>query len=87
LSIDPSGFIGSGTVTINTNVNMVTSCTGYKKVTMHEVGHLMGLNDNFSTNPVTVMNQLGQRDDRQNQMASQVTLCDGNQAYQPQFRP
>ena len=61
---------------------MVQTEEMYRKVALHELGHMMGLNHMpRGRNSPTVMNQIShQRDDREGWVSMVVTVCDAEKA-------
>jgi hypothetical protein len=53
----------------------------YKKVALHELGHLMGLNDRYDyRGPTSVMNNPSGKDDPKGFISEVVTICDADKA-------
>jgi hypothetical protein len=77
---DSQGYgVGFGTQ-FTTNTNLLSSCTGYLKATLHELGHASGLNDASGSGGSSVMNQFGGKDDGGGKLPVDVTACDKNRA-------
>jgi hypothetical protein len=66
----------------------VTELLFYKKVSLHEIGHLMGLDHGFSFGPPTsVMNEPRGDQDVQGRISQVVTVCDRDKAAEAAIRP
>ena len=69
------------------NTSILESCTGFRKVALHELGHANGLDDAAGSNQSSVMNQLLGKDDGGKNLPIIVTSCDANQAYAARNHP
>jgi hypothetical protein len=80
---NPDGYAVGGTIIFTTNRQWLRSTTTFKKVAMHELGHLLGLADNpsFAFDRSSVMNEAAKADDSTDRMSFDVKACDARQAY------
>lgn len=74
VTYSPDGYTsGFGVLFSKRNVS---SCAGYYKVALHEIGHGLGLGHPNGAPGESVMNMMGGTDDVQNNIAWQPTHCD-----------
>lgn len=67
--------VGFGIVVTNDRMK-ISSCEGYYKVILHEVGHGLGLGHTNGMNGSSIMNMLGGPNDIQGNLPSYPTPCD-----------
>jgi len=73
----PDGYLSRGAVYITTNEHVVSSCLGYYKVAMHEIGHLLGLGHPIDTEKTaSIMNNMDGLNDVGNSLPDAATSCD-----------
>lgn len=75
-----SGRILRGGMVFTTSYVRPTTCESMYKVTLHEIGHLLGLQDTHITGQPTVMNHMVGVNDRHNNVPLAPTTCDIEQA-------
>lgn len=75
-SQDAYGYYTGGVISYSTNTSLISSCDGFLKATLHELGHLMGLADNYGTNCSTIMNQFSGGNDSGGNLPDHPTQCD-----------
>lgn len=75
------GYLNSVGILINNNKRTTSSCLGYYKITLHEIGHVLGLgHPNFeANNESSVMNNMEEPNDRSNEIPQMPTVCDVEQ--------
>ena len=78
-------FIPGGTITWD-NAD-VSEPVFYKKTTLHEVGHLMGLGHGVDKILLSVMNNPLEYQDRRGRISQVVTVCDRDKAAEVPSRP
>jgi hypothetical protein len=88
----PTGFDVDGYITgiglqFSDNTSVLESCTGFRKVALHELGHAEGLGDASGSNQSSVMNQMAGKDDGGKNIPIVVTSCDAQQAYAARNAP
>jgi hypothetical protein len=93
---DNSGIITSAEIDFNTDPDALTSDPGYLKVSLHEIGHTLGLGDASLPRGKSVMNSmavahslppaLGKPNDQGGNMPIVVTRCDAQRAYDASLR-
>jgi hypothetical protein len=81
LAFTDDGYLRRGGVVFTSDVSRLSSCEGFAKVTLHEVGHLLGLghSDPVSLAP-SIMQPTIQRDDIGHLLPSAPSMCDVQQA-------
>jgi hypothetical protein len=93
---DGNGHLIGATIYFTTDINVLSAYIGYRKVALHELGHLHGFGDSFvppSRRGATVMNQLNGRDDMGKagdpfpHLPDQVTTCDAQKALDASNMP
>jgi len=79
---DSDGYITGVGVQFTTNTTYLESCTGFLKVTLHELGHAQNLDHTNGTNADSVMNHMHGKDDADDPpyLPTDVTPCDKNVA-------
>lgn len=85
--VDSQGFITDAYIRFTDVTSFLSTCGGFKKVALHEFGHLMGLGDASGQPLSTVMNRMAGPNDGNNALASQVTSCDASQAFLAKDHP
>lgn len=79
-SLDSQGYtVGIG-LQFTTNTNLLSTCDGFIKVALHEIGHALGLADTYGSGGSSVMNQLSGANDSGGNIPLDVTSCDRNRA-------
>lgn len=73
------GFVTGFGIMISTNENLVSSCDGYYKVVLHEIGHGLGLGHPYGEHGTSVMNMLAEVNDGRGNVAELPTSCDVSQ--------
>lgn len=73
---DEDGYVTGFGVMISTNPELVSSCDGYYKVTLHEIGHGLGLGHPYGEHGTSVMNMLSSTNDDGGNVATFPTACD-----------
>lgn len=73
---DADGYVTGFGILISTNPDLVSSCEGYYKVTLHEIGHGLGLGHPYGINGTSVMNMLSSTNDEGGNVAEFPTACD-----------
>ena len=79
-TFDAEGSVVGGGIQFTTDPTALSSCAGYTKVTLHELGHMAGLADAHYTNGASLMDQLGGKDDARGNVPRDVTRCDRNRS-------
>jgi hypothetical protein len=79
-SFDGEGYVVGGGIQFTTDANALSSCAGYMKVTLHELGHMAGLADAHYRNGASSMDQLAGKDDAGGNVPRDVTRCDRNRS-------
>lgn len=76
----PDGYMKNGAIYITTDSKTVSSCLGFYKVGLHEIGHLLGLGHPIDTQyEASIMNNMSATNDSQNAIPNAPTACDVNQ--------
>ena len=73
---DGDGAVQGFGIVLSTQRAVLSTCDAYTKVTLHEIGHGLGLGDADAAPGRSVMAMLGGPDDRWHQVAASPTLCD-----------
>ena len=73
---DAEGYVTGFGIMISTNPALVSSCDGYYKVTLHEIGHGLGLGHPYGINGTSVMNMMSSTNDEGGNVAEFPTACD-----------
>ena len=76
------GYLNSVGILINNNKHTTSSCLGYYKITLHEIGHVLGLGHPIhfeANNESSVMNNMEEPNDRSNEIPEVPTVCDVEQ--------
>lgn len=84
---DAQGYVTGFGILISTNVDLVSSCQGYYKVALHEIGHGLGLGHPFGTNGTSVMNMLSSMNDANGNVPFAPTFCDIGQVAEASSTP
>lgn len=56
-TVDAEGYLTGIGVQFTTNTSLLSSCDGFLKVALHEIGHALGFDDTFGNSGSSVMNQ------------------------------
>ena len=80
LPADTNSAVQGFGIVLSTQRAALSACDAYTKVTLHEIGHGLGLGDADAAPGRSVMAMLGGPDDRWHQVAASPTLCDIAQA-------
>lgn len=76
-TVTATGAVRRGGIVVSSHHPSVSACVGYYKVTLHEIGHLLGLaHPATETAGATVMNNLGSDNDAAAMLPSTPTACD-----------
>jgi len=73
---DSNGYLSATAIFLSTNKLSVSSCLGFYKVMLHEIGHVLGLGHPKSSNESSVMNDMSYLNDRDNDIPVMPTKCD-----------
>jgi len=73
---DSRGYAAGVGVLINNNSDTVSSCLGYYKVAMHELGHVLGLSHPRGDHASSIMNDMAGKNDLNEAMPIAPTWCD-----------
>ena len=79
--INPSGFIQSAVIFWTTNTSVLSTWEGFYVTALHEIGHLLGLDDTSGQNGESVMNQMSSKNDTRRFLSRSVTTCDRDKAF------
>lgn len=71
-----NGYVDGGAIFINSNTAQVSSCIGYYKVALHEVGHILGLSHPQARDESSIMNDMDGMDDYRRAIPAAPTACD-----------
>jgi hypothetical protein len=82
-----NGYVAGTGILINNDTRTLSSCLGYYKVGLHEIGHVLGLGHPFSSGESSVMNNMGGVNDVINDMPVVPTACDVEQVRQASMSP
>jgi hypothetical protein len=78
------GYLAGGGIVYSDDPTRLSSCMGYQKTTLHEVGHLLGLGHvthPMNGRPVSIMQPTMQgANDHAQELPETMTLCDIDQA-------
>jgi hypothetical protein len=74
------GYLEQANVWLSSDARLLDSCDGVTKVTLHELGHLHGLDDAGVYRGPSVMNRAARRDDAGGRIPFTPTPCDAQQA-------
>jgi hypothetical protein len=66
-------------ILVTTNTSVVSSCLGYYKVMLHEIGHVLGLSHPRGDNQSSIMNDLAGVNDVNLALPVAPTACDLSQ--------
>jgi len=76
---DADGYVTGFGILLSTNPDLISTCEGYYKVALHEIGHGLGLGHPFGTQGTSVMNMLAFTNDEGGNVAMFPTACDVGQ--------
>lgn len=71
-----SGYIRGGGIMISSNTDTVSTCLGYYKVALHEIGHMLGLGHTNAGDESSVMNNMDGVNDARHAIPVAPTACD-----------
>lgn len=83
---DSNGVIQSAVIFWTTDTTLLQSNEGYFITALHEIGHLLGLDDTNGKPGTSIMNGMLGKDDAGKNMPRSITKCDRDAAYQAQYR-
>jgi hypothetical protein len=86
MNLDANGVVQSAVVFWATDTNILSNADGFKVVALHEIGHLLGLDDTNGKGGSAVMNQMDGKNDKGKNLARTVTKCDREAAWLAQYR-
>lgn len=76
----PDGYVRGGGIMVSNDAAVVSSCLGYYKVALHEIGHILGLgHPTEHGDESSVMNDMNGLNDRNNAQPDAPTACDVDQ--------
>lgn len=82
------GYLSGGAIYITTDEQTVSSCLGYYKVALHEIGHLLGLgHPTDAPERASVMNNMDRINDAGNAIPNVPTECDVQQVIEASHAP
>lgn len=84
---DALGYLSGTGILVNTNQDTVSSCLGYYKVGLHEIGHVLGLGHPFATLESSVMNSMNGVNDVHKNIPLVPTDCDVAQVWRASAHP
>jgi hypothetical protein len=71
------GYLSNAGIIINSDAQAVSSCLGYYKVALHEIGHVLGLGHPANErNEASIMNNMGGANDGRDAIPDVPTPCD-----------
>jgi hypothetical protein len=76
----PDGHMRGGPIVYSTATLVLSSRKGYYRVTLHELGHALGMDHALGHNGSSVMNTLTQKNDGGNDIPDAPTVCDRDAA-------
>lgn len=74
------GFLEQANIWLSSDSRLLDSCDGVTKMTLHELGHLHGLDDAGVYRGPSVMNRAARRNDAGGRISLTPTPCDAKQA-------
>lgn len=74
------GFLEQANIWLSSDSRLLDSCDGVTKMTLHELGHLHGLDDAGVYRGPSVMNRAARRNDVGGRIPLMPTACDARQA-------
>lgn len=76
----PDGYLQRGSLLFTDDAQRLSSCDGFQKTTLHEVGHLLGLGHVDAAQASIMRPSMDGADDRGQGLPSSPTVCDVAQA-------
>lgn len=81
------GFLEQANIWLSSDSGLLDSCDGVTKMTLHELGHLHGLDDAGVYRSPSVMNRAARRNDVGGRIPLTPTSCDAQQARHASITP